>query len=53
MAIVWRFWNDRRGATAIEYAVIGTLISIVIIVSATSIGASLNAKFQKVSNGLS
>ncbi len=53
MAMIQRFWRDQNGATAIEYAVIGALLSIVIVVSATSIGTKLNARFVKVSTGLS
>jgi pilus assembly protein Flp/PilA len=52
MSIVRRFLCDETATTAIEYAVIGALISIVIVTSATIIGTSLNAKFQKVATGL-
>ena len=39
------FLRDESGATAIEYGLIGTLISIAIIVGATSLGSALNSKF--------
>ena len=53
MSSLRRFWRDQSGATAIEYALIGGFISIVIVVGATQSGTNLNAKLQKVSQGLS
>lgn len=54
-----RFIADESGATAIEYALIGTLISVTIIVSAGAIGNAVNNLFavsgnkvNTVSNGL-
>ena len=44
--------RDETGATAIEYALIAALISIVIVVSATSIGTQLGKTFTAVKNGL-
>jgi pilus assembly protein Flp/PilA len=44
--------HDTGGATAIEYAMVASLISIVIVASATSIGAQLKAFFSSVSDGL-
>jgi pilus assembly protein Flp/PilA len=46
-----RFQEDKSGATAIEYALIAGLISIVIVGSATTIGASLFGIFTTVNNG--
>ena len=46
-----RFWNDRSGATSIEYCMIAAVISIIIIASATQIGVRLNAKFFGPVNG--
>jgi len=43
-----RFIADTHGATAIEYAVIASLISIVIVAGAGAIGTSLNAFFQSI-----
>ena len=37
-----RFWNDRSGATAIEYGMIGVLIAVAIITGASSIGTAVN-----------
>ena len=47
-----RFGRDETGATAIEYGLIAALISIVIIVSATSIGTQLVKSFTAVKNDL-
>ncbi len=48
-----KFFRDERGATAIEYALIASLIGMVIIAAVTSIGGSLNGTFNDVSAGLS
>jgi pilus assembly protein Flp/PilA len=51
-----RFLKDERGATAVEYGLIAGLISIALVTGATSLGSSLNAKFEaigtKVGSGL-
>lgn len=47
-----RFLRDERGATAIEYALIASIISIVIAGAATSIGTSLESVFQEIVAGL-
>jgi pilus assembly protein Flp/PilA len=44
--------SDAGGATAIEYALIGTIISIVIITSLTSIGTKLSGYLIAVATGL-
>jgi len=44
------FLFSRAGATAVEYAMIAALVSVVIITGAASLGAALNAKFQTVSD---
>jgi pilus assembly protein Flp/PilA len=45
IAAVARFAADDSGATAIEYAIIGTLISITIIGAVTAIGQNLVTNF--------
>jgi pilus assembly protein Flp/PilA len=40
--------KDTRGATAIEYALIASLIAMVIIGGAAQLGGSLQATFQMV-----
>ena len=44
-----RFVKDEAGATAIEYALIATLISVAIIVGAGALGTKLNSTFEAVS----
>lgn len=46
MGHVLRFLKDEGGANSIEYGVIGTLISIMLIAGATAIGSKLNAKWM-------
>ena len=45
------FVRDKDGATAIEYALIASLISIVILAGVTSIGTKLIGMFTSVSGG--
>ncbi|HLL27474.1 MAG TPA: Flp family type IVb pilin [Xanthobacteraceae bacterium] len=52
MSKLKRFFRDQSGATAIEYALIASCISIVIAAAATNIGTKLNTTFTNVSNGL-
>jgi pilus assembly protein Flp/PilA len=44
--------SDTSGTTAMEYALIGTIVSIIIVTAATSIGSSLNSKFTAMATGL-
>jgi pilus assembly protein Flp/PilA len=53
MSTIRRFLSDEHAATAIEYAIIGALVSIMIVVGARSIGTTLSAKFNAVSANLS
>lgn len=43
-----RFAMDESGATAIEYGLIGALISIAIITGATQVGTNVGALFNSV-----
>ena len=47
-----RFLRDESGATAIEYALIATLISVVIVASVTSLGTKVKATFTSVAAAL-
>lgn len=47
-----RFIKDERGATAIEYCLIASLVSIVIVVSVNGLGTTLNATYNTVLNAL-
>jgi len=46
------FASDEAGATAIEYALIASLISVAIIAGATSIGATLGTTFTNIGGSL-
>ncbi len=48
-----RFIKDESGATAIEYGLIAALISVALIVGATSLGGALNTKFDGISKNVS
>jgi len=47
-----RFLKDESGATAIEYCLIATGISITIIVAVNGLGTNLNTLFTSVNNSL-
>ena len=47
-----KFLGDQSGATAIEYCLIATGISIVILAAVNGIGTNLNTKFTSVSTSL-
>lgn len=44
--------RDDRGATAVEYGLIVTLIAVAIIAVVTTLGTRLNTEFQNVVNAL-
>jgi pilus assembly protein Flp/PilA len=46
------FVKDKSGATAIEYAIIASGLSIVIVAAVNGIGAKLNTTFGSVSTQL-
>lgn len=48
-----RFMNDESGATAIEYGLIAALIAVAIITGATTLGSTLNAKFDSIATSVS
>jgi pilus assembly protein Flp/PilA len=52
MKTLIRFVKDESAATAIEYCLIASLISIVIIVAVNGVGTTLNATYTKVSTAL-
>ena len=47
-----RFLADEAGATAIEYCLIASIVSISIVAAAMAIGTNLVAKFTEVAPGL-
>lgn len=46
------FWRDRGGATALEYALIGGMISTGLIAVFGTIGTQVANKFPSISNAL-
>jgi pilus assembly protein Flp/PilA len=50
--MMMNFFRDERGATAIEYALIASLIGMVIIGAVAAIGDSLNGTFNEAAAGL-
>lgn len=47
------FLADETGATAIEYALIASLIAIAIIAGARSLGTTINSKFNAIAISVS
>jgi pilus assembly protein Flp/PilA len=52
MKTLVRFVKDKSAATAIEYCLIASLISIVILVAVNGIGTTLNTTYTTVSTTL-
>jgi pilus assembly protein Flp/PilA len=46
------FWEDERGATAIEYGLIAAGISLAIIVAVNGVGTTLNKKYTSINTSL-
>ena len=52
MAILARFMNNDDGATAIEYALMASLIALFIIAAVQTVGTKVSTVFTEVGNGL-
>jgi pilus assembly protein Flp/PilA len=52
MAGLRLIWRCRSGATAIEYALIASLIAIAAIVGMQSVGTKMDVMFNNVSNAM-
>ena len=50
MSRLMRIIRSQRGATAIEYALVGALISIAALAAMTNLGGKVNTMFNNVSN---
>lgn len=44
------FARDEAGVTSIEYALIGSLIAVVIVVSVTNVGSAVSGLYQRVAD---
>ena len=47
---IW--WRDEKGATSIEYVLLGSLIAIVIIVTVNSVGFQLCQKYKNIAEAV-
>ncbi len=52
MQQVFRFIGDDTGATAIEYALIASLIAVAIITAVSTLGTKVGTVFTEVGNSL-
>ena len=52
MTYVWNFIRNDSGATAIEYALIASLIAVAIIGAVTTVGGKVSTVFTEVGNSL-
>ncbi len=52
MSKVMQFIRDESGATAIEYALIASLIAVVIIVAVQTVGTNISTVFTEVGAAL-
>ena len=50
--LVSRFFSDESGATAIEYCLIATGLSIVILAAVNGVGTALNTRFVSINSSL-
>jgi pilus assembly protein Flp/PilA len=50
--LVSRFLSNESGATAIEYCLIATGLSIVILAAVNGVGTTLNARFVSINSSL-
>ncbi len=51
-AFIKRFADDETGATAIEYGLIASLISVAIITAASNLGKNVSSTFSRVSGNM-
>jgi len=49
----WRFIQNNSGVTAIEYALLGGLIAVVIVGAVTAVGDEMNTMFEYISSKVS
>jgi Flp pilus assembly pilin Flp len=52
MQLLKRWWQDRAGATAIEYTLIGAIMATVIVASFTNLLDALQTVFTRVQTAL-
>jgi pilus assembly protein Flp/PilA len=52
LTILFTRKSDRRGVTALEYALIASVVAAVMVVGATTLGTSLSTKFSVVAGSV-
>ena len=52
MKLVFAFFHDEAGATAIEYGLIAGLIGVVVIGAVTTVGTKVSNQFSAIGNAL-
>ena len=52
IAVLMKLFRDQNGATAIEYALVASLVSVAAISFIASIGTSVSASFESVASAL-
>lgn len=52
MRVLGKLFNDRRGATAIEYALVASLISIAAVLSFDNLGNGVDNRYQAIEQKL-
>lgn len=52
LSSITRFLRDEEGATAIEYGIIAGLIAAVLVTVLTSLGTTIQGKFQQILDAL-
>ncbi len=52
MQCLWRFIRNERGATAVEYCVMLSMILLVVIGAVTTVGANANSMWVRILNSL-
>ena len=50
--LLWIFVRNNHGATAVEYALIGSIIALSIVAAVTNIGVKLSSYFSEVSSAM-
>ncbi len=48
IALVKRFWTDRRGATAVEYAVVLSILGVIIFAAMQAVGTGMANTFNNL-----
>ena len=50
MRMLQALWKDEEGPTAVEYAILASLIAVVIVASVTTFGLAVKGLFTKVAD---